>query len=979
MLGLVLAVASRAGADEARALIEALSSTRLETSSPRQVSNLGLETGWATIELLDGVLYPVQAADGSVSELIFLGQGRVQLDPPDPLEASQLELFTGAPKLSETFNEAVLVVARDMAAQALLGREPLIGNEANLDQLAARAKTRYETWKDSPARRQLNLEAGLLADALGDERADQLFAAAFSGGRLGDFLLSVDPLDEEPLQLGQFVPIETSDRNKRRLIRILDRQQRKGRMIGLEINDLGSWDTWVSGGRPQGQQAGDQQTTAPFEPHHYEIDVTIQPRSGKLEARAVLHLRTVNTGHRLVRLDLHRDLSIRSIHLNDNSQNELAFLRNRNNVAVVLPDTPGRDEIIRLAVEYSGDFLDKGSERNWALRDAIAWYPHAGAVDLATYDVTLRHPEKLDLVAGGTKVGGGRSGGLQWEQRRLEIPSIGFSFAIGRFEIRRLRSRHAEVTIAFDPATVRASKGTLHEISNAAVDSLRYYEDTFGRYPLDELVVVTVPSDHSQAMLGFITLSNTMMIDWGIATGLIGVTDRRAVVAHEVAHQWWGHQIGWKSYRDQWISEAMANYAAQLWTRYRLGRHELEGLSPTAGWLQELLAPAGNGRAVADLGPLVLGARLSSSLSTEAYNSIVYRKGAVVLGMLARQLGEERFLEVLRMMIEENSGRVLSTDDFLGLIEILAEVDLEDFSRQFVYGTALPEISYQYDVTLTPENRYRVRIQTTRRASTRYRYTLSEVDGLVDVRRERHDAAAGALRLAVPFQITFAGTVLGMQGVIEIDEDNDEILFETVDRPQALWLDANEEVFARFTDEKRQPKRVLLAQGVEASAGGNPLQARQLLETALRTNTPLAEPGLEELQLRIDRILDARVQLEIARLFVNENLLDAAEQAVEDARRVLAPEERALISDEAAYLLTRVDLRRGNAVKALRRLKRDVAAERRLADAEGCLLTVLAASAADDAEALDEALRRARRQGLDTSGLNTGVVGRRAP
>ena len=86
-----------------------------------------------------------------------------------------------------------------------------------------------------------------------------------------------------------------------------------------------------------------------------------------------------------------------------------------------------------------------------------------------------------------------------------------------------------------------------------------------------------------------------MLNDLGVWNRFFGVEDRRLVVAHEVAHQWWGDQVGWTSYRDQWISEAMASYAALLFGKERLG-DKYSGVDLTAGWRSELTAHLPDGR-----------------------------------------------------------------------------------------------------------------------------------------------------------------------------------------------------------------------------------------------------------------------------------------------------------------------------------------------------------------------------------------------
>jgi len=80
--------------------------------------------------------------------------------------------------------------------------------------VARRARARFASWRASPERRLLGVDAGILADALGDPFAEEYFAAWFRGDDLGEFLLLVDPAAEEPLSLGQFVPLDVDARGR---------------------------------------------------------------------------------------------------------------------------------------------------------------------------------------------------------------------------------------------------------------------------------------------------------------------------------------------------------------------------------------------------------------------------------------------------------------------------------------------------------------------------------------------------------------------------------------------------------------------------------------------------------------------------------------------------------------------------------------------------------------------------------------------
>jgi hypothetical protein len=90
---------------------------------------------------------------------------------------------------------------------------------------------------------------------------------------------------------------------------------------------------------------------------------------------------------------------------------------------------------------------------------------------------------------------------------------------------------------------------------------------------------------------------------------------REYTIAHEIAHQWWGQAVTWDRYRDQWLSEGLAQFAAARYIRERQGERAYLAIlkrSPT--------------RAILDFGPTTLGSRISY-LDFTAYQAVVYNSG----------------------------------------------------------------------------------------------------------------------------------------------------------------------------------------------------------------------------------------------------------------------------------------------------------------------------------------------------------------
>ncbi|MCB1035293.1 MAG: hypothetical protein KDD47_15810, partial [Acidobacteria bacterium] len=749
LLGALLA--TTAVAQDPEELLQGIRSRQLDLAAAVSVNKLKLNTGMADLQLENGVLVPVRAPGQRPVELVFVGEGRLELEPPDEVEAGQLDLFTGEDHLAESFNEGIFVVARDEAADALLKNPP----DGSLDEeTARRVQALYEGWRSGPERRFLNVEGSLLGDALEDPYAEGYFVCWAKGEELGDFLYVVEPSAREQVTLGQFVRLDATEREKRKIRKSLHREQRQGRFIGVDVEDLGEWKTWVS--TSQRSATGEVRRGLPaFEPTRYELDVTLVKGDLEIQGTARIHLRATAGLSRVAWLSLNSDLEVQGVR--GEGGGDLFFEQSGGDVMVVLPSAPAAGEETRIEVAYHGQLVEKYEGKTFYLRDTQSWYPHAGDVDLAPYELTFHWPDNLDLVATGSLVDSGtQAGGYQWQKRRLEVKTAFASFEVGRFRTATRQAGHVEIALNLDRESTSYLKDEEDQLLDNLASALTFFEESFGPYPLDHLTVVTTARNYSQSLLGFITLSSLMMLDEsGLLSALFGFEDRRTVIAHELAHQWWGHVVGMESYRDEWISESMASYAAVHFARKKLWPERPSVVGPTTGWQEELLRRTADGRPVESLGPLILGQRLANADSLDAYSAIVYKKGAVVVDMLSRFYGEENFLKMLRAAAGHIAHRAVSTEVFLDILGRLSGASLEPFARQFIYGTGLPDIYFTYDVVPSSTG-WTIQLRASQQAPYHYTYRVvkrSDDRGLDVARRAQLGLEVEASALPVPIRI----------------------------------------------------------------------------------------------------------------------------------------------------------------------------------------------------------------------------------
>jgi aminopeptidase N len=196
--------------------------------------------------------------------------------------------------------------------------------------------------------------------------------------------------------------------------------------------------------------------------------------------------------------------------------------------------------------------------------------------------------------------------------------------------------------------------------------------------------------------------------------GVRGGTDNfwRYVEPHEIAHQWWGHIIGWHSYRDQWMSEGFAEFSASLYVWY-IRKDIGKFIDFWEDQRQRIITPT---RITKDrkpylAGPVTQGYRLNNAKTGGAYQFLVYPKGAYILHMVRMMMyqageGDAKFKEMMKDFVQSHFNKDVSTEDFKQIVEkhMTPAMDvgrngkMDWFFNEYVYGTEMP--SYRFDYQL---------------------------------------------------------------------------------------------------------------------------------------------------------------------------------------------------------------------------------------------------------------------------------------
>jgi peptidase M1-like protein len=183
----------------------------------------------------------------------------------------------------------------------------------------------------------------------------------------------------------------------------------------------------------------------------------------------------------------------------------------------------------------------------------------------------------------------------------------------------------------------------------------------------------------------------------------------KVVAPHEVAHQWWGHTVGFSSYRDQWMSEGFADFSASLYLQMVYSKEPHRYLDFWKDERELVTERNKEGFRAIDAGPLTLGYRLSNTRTGfDIPRRLIYPKGAYILHMIrmmtwSNKTGDDLFKATMQDFVKTYSGKAATTEDFKAMVEkhMTPEMDLEGnhrmdwFFNEYVYGTALP--AYKID------------------------------------------------------------------------------------------------------------------------------------------------------------------------------------------------------------------------------------------------------------------------------------------
>jgi aminopeptidase N len=200
-----------------------------------------------------------------------------------------------------------------------------------------------------------------------------------------------------------------------------------------------------------------------------------------------------------------------------------------------------------------------------------------------------------------------------------------------------------------------------------------------GPYPYKKLANV-----QSKTIFGGMENANAIFYAENTVTG---TGSSEALIAHEIAHQWFGNTVTEKNFSHLWLSEGFATYLTHMFIENKYGRDSFQ--HRLAADREKVIAFASkNSAAIVD----------STSDYMSLLNANSYQKGGWVLHMLREEIGDKNFKNVLKTFFKEYSFANADSRDFQAVAEKVSGKDLKWFFDQWLYKPGVPELEIKVKV-----------------------------------------------------------------------------------------------------------------------------------------------------------------------------------------------------------------------------------------------------------------------------------------
>jgi hypothetical protein len=706
--------------------------------------NYTLQLDAATFQFQKGTLTVLSAVNGVVTGAIYIGEGHFNLKPVTALDAFEIKRRSGAAEADEDFTEVVFRFTGQERLRFISG----LGDQV---ETPADAATAFDHWKER-VRKRRDEALGFTEQLLHGETMDNVDA---------DLLAAIyNP--SHPAFLNAYI------RGKKHKDFRFFIRTRVGALPQLDspeevalINydpegmDDGVWYLAHLKSEYLNHTASSQEDRRLFATRGYKIETVIS-KNDHLFSTATVTFQPLLAGERVLKFALLPNLRVTRVA--DDQGTDIYFIqesrKNDGSFYAILSSPPETGKQYSITVQYEGDkVLEQAGDGSFYVRARSSWYPNLnGFGEHALYDLTYKVPRKYKVISVGkleqesveqnyavshwvTPKPVAVAGFNYGDYKKVELADEITGYKISGYYLTELPNNLRNYTALQSMAPNAMTKYALEQ-TRAQLQLCTFF---FGKSPYDEISITEQPDfafGQSWPNLVYLPISaytdatQRWMLFGNINSKFTGFVQE--VTPHEVAHQWWGHAVGWSSYHDQWLSEGFAEFSAGLFLQQAVGGDWRKDYIDFWERLRKRILEKNNyGVAPNEAGPLWMGLRLISPRTESAYQNVTYPKGAYVLQMLrsimySPQDQDKPFIAMMHDFVDSHRDRAASTESFKAIAEkhmsktmdLAGNGRLDWFFDEWVYGTQVPRYHFEYQVL--PADGGKVKLHMT--------VTQSEVD-----------------------------------------------------------------------------------------------------------------------------------------------------------------------------------------------------------------------------------------------------------
>ncbi|GIH04381.1 peptidase [Rhizocola hellebori] len=300
---------------------------------------------------------------------------------------------------------------------------------------------------------------------------------------------------------------------------------------------------------------------------------------------------------------------------------------------------------------------------------ATTWFPvNDHPRDKALYSIEVTVPQGLSAISNGVLAGETTAGGKTSWRWEVTSPMASYltALAIGKYRV--VKTTHQGMPMVTAVAET-IPNGTIDRDIARTGEIVDFLAKSFGPYPFNAYGGIVIDDDR----IGFALETQTRpMYSDGFWRGGSNTT----VMAHELAHQWFGDSVSVDTWQHIWLNEGFATYAQWMW-------QESQGGPSIQSEFNRRYSDSSN-----NIWKVAPGAPGRENL----FSASVYQRGGMTLHQLRKQIGDDKFFELLKTWVSEQHDGLATTDEFIALAQKISGKDLDQFFQDWLFTKSRPEI-----------------------------------------------------------------------------------------------------------------------------------------------------------------------------------------------------------------------------------------------------------------------------------------------